>query len=986
MHNWKNSNRPWLNLVAILYPRHSILRVGQILAVASLWLSVSSQAQTPWFRDQAFKEKGAIGVTTMLQDSKGWLWFGGTQGLYRYDGSLMYKVSAPASVQSVAITALFEINELIWVGFDNGAIAHIPVINKVSSPSTNEIQDQSTLSAPLSLWLPQEGVPTQKITAFADDGQGGIWFSTYGEGVYIWKENRLYQYNQADDGLAGDEVYTLISDPKGHVWAATDAGISICSMKNMGKKQVENISIEEGLPDEIITTLHLDSDGNILVGTQDKGICSIDVHTKACTVITPRWPHCAVTQLEIFGKQEIWVGTEKEGLFCLNTALIPAIITTPPEACQIKALKKDREGLLWYITNKGDVYMANARYSTIELPFNNIQAVCIDKQARKWIGTAQGLYMETQGKLTRVLPAKHNIISLWEDDSGSVWVGTFGDGIWSLNAAGNINGHWVEKDGLSNGSILSITGQDGHLWLATLGGVTEMKRRSNGQYQLSNLPEMVNKYVYKVFCDSKKRVWFGTDGQGLRVLEQGGIKHYSTVNGIELKTIYSIAEDTKGRIWFGTDREGLFCFDGVNFKNYTTKNNLHSMSIIGVACNASGQVVVAYENGFDLLDPERVDHVTFCDVANGVPLSEINLNGICKDPQGHIWLGTKKGLVRAADFQEYFNDDPQPSIIDISIFLKPIDYLSQHYFSHNQNYFTFHFTGLWYTQPESVRYRYMLEGLDLNWTISKDQLASYPNLPPGHYIFRLQASEHGNFDNVPETTWEFTIAPPFWVSWWFLLAAITAVTMLTYRWIKNRDAIHRREALLNKEKADSQFAALKSQINPHFLFNSFNTLITIIEENPKIAVEYVENLSDYYRTIMVYREKDFISIQEEIELVVNFTFLLKKRYEHNFHVKNLVPHDQIGFIMPLTLQMLLENAVKHNIISTAHPLIVEIYIENGYIVVRNNIQPKIRPEVGTHFGLQSLQHRYQLTGQLPVVIEKKNHFFTVKIPIWAQKL
>ena len=149
--------------------------------------------------------------------------------------------------------------------------------------------------------------------------------------------------------------------------------------------------------------------------------------------------------------------------------------------------------------------------------------------------------------------------------------------------------------------------------------------------------------------------------------------------------------------------------------------------------------------------------------------------------------------------------------------------------------------------------------------------------------------------------------------------------------------------------------------------------------------EYVENLADYYRTIMVYREKDFINIQEEIDLVVNFTFLLKKRYEHGFHVKNLVPPDQVGYIMPLALQMLLENAVKHNIISTSQPLVVEIFIEKNYVVVRNNIQPKIRPEVGTHFGLQSLQHRYQLTDQLPVIIEKQNNFFTVKIPIRAQK-
>ena len=132
---------------------------------------------------------------------------------------------------------------------------------------------------------------------------------------------------------------------------------------------------------------------------------------------------------------------------------------------------------------------------------------------------------------------------------------------------------------------------------------------------------------------------------------------------------------------------------------------------------------------------------------------------------------------------------------------------------------------------------------------------------------------------------------------------------------------------------------------------------------------------------MVYREQDLISLKEELEVVRNFDFLLKKRYEDNYQLHIQLEHP-VGNIMPFTLQMLVENAVKHNVISRARPLKVEIFMENGhYVVVRNNLQRKITPEAGTHFGLQSLVHRYTLLGAKPVVVAENEAFFTVKVPL-----
>lgn len=976
-----------------------------------LLLCLSLQAQTPVFRQHSTKDLGTVRLSTVMQDSRGWLWCGSEGGeIYRYDGLAFQPVGKPESTEQSSVTALFEQRGRLWVGYQSGAIASVPVAANFQFPlaalaSPARHGEVAAAAAPqLVLWQPEEGLPKKDITAFATDPSGSLWIGTYGEGLYVWKNGRLYQFNQTDDGLASDDVYALATDNQGRVWAATDAGISICSMTAPGQKQVKNLSIADGLPDEIVTTLLTDPQGNIWVGTHDRGLGCYEAATMRCIFWQKNWTHGPVTSLAAFGSREVWVGTEKHGLLRLDRAsgaAHPLPEGHPMRHSTARHLCKDREGLLWAVLDRGGLCSSNVRYSTLDVPFGSVQAVLSDRLGRLWVGTQQGLFCIPQlpvpifregfGVLSK------NVIALWESPSdGNIWVGTFGNGAYLVSPQGRTLRHLTERDGLPNGSILSIAGDGQRVWLATLGGVASCgpdgrvlqgddlapypsalpaKGRSEGHAPHSS-------YVYKILCDSRGRTWFGTDGKGLAVLDGGVLRYFTEANGIAVSTVYSIAEDRRGRIWFSTEAEGLFCYDGTGFQRFTPENHLHSLSMTGLAADGNGNIVIGYEDGFDVLNPDREEHFSFCDAASGAPAAEVNLNALCRDAQGDVWLGTQQGVVRATAFDEVFLDDPQPGITSVSVFMQAVDFQQQTTFAHDQNYFVFNFTGLWYTQPESVRYRYRLEGFDPDWKVSKDHLASYPKLPPGHYTLRVQTSEHGNFERVPEVSWSFVVQPPFWSEWWFVLLCAAGFGGLLWAFVRNREERLRREAQLKRESVESQFAALKSQINPHFLFNSFNTLITIIEETPKIAVEYVEHLSDFYRSIMAYRERDFITVQEEMDLVRSFYFLLKKRYETGLHLHNRLDAHTAGQVMPLALQMLVENAVKHNVISADKPLTVEIFSENdGYITVRNNIRRKIKPEPSTHFGLQSLIRRYQLLGERPVLVEDNVAFFTVKVPV-----
>ncbi len=198
-------------------------------------------------------------------------------------------------------------------------------------------------------------------------------------------------------------------------------------------------------------------------------------------------------------------------------------------------------------------------------------------------------------------------------------------------------------------------------------------------------------------------------------------------------------------------------------------------------------------------------------------------------------------------------------------------------------------------------------------------------------------------------------------------------------WMKS----NKRSQELEKESLLSQFETLKNQVNPHFLFNSFNTLITLIEEDKDAAVEYVQKLSDFFRTILQLRDKSIISIQEELELIKTYSFLQKKRYGENLVLKNMIPANVLSRgIAPLTLQMLVENAIKHNVIATGRSLNIEISLtENGYIMIKNNIQKRIEEEPSAGLGLQNIRNRYKFLSDKEVEIMVSANYFSVAIPL-----
>lgn len=949
-----------------------------LLTVAPLLWSTTAGGQIPFFSQVEQNEVLLSSAPQLLYEcSDGYIWMGAQNGLFRYDGSEALHLAAPHSEKNEEVSALYQDKKgRLWVGYASGQICYSDNLQTLNN------------------WTPEEGLPVVPITGFGEDGRGNFWFSTYGEGIYVMHQERIYNFNM-DDGLLGDDIYEVVFTNSGEVLLATDGGINVCSIQDR-RKLVRAIIPEDGLPDEIVRTFIPDKEGRVWIGTYDEGFCYLNLQTGQIKAPIPDWSYGTISSLEIFEGKELWIGTEREGLFRYQLEsgdLLHLPQMKDQNWGKITDLHKDVEGNLWVLSSGPGISKTHRPFEFVRQNLKNIQAIYSDHKDQIWVGTQSGLFVMKKNEHSStyfepVLPALElNVLSLYEDQYHNLWIGTFGSGIYCYHPASGALRHLNEADGLTNGSVLSIDGTKEQVWMATLGGVTEYEAKDNIMTYVG--PAFTNyntasglgtNFIYKIFIDQRGRTWFGTDGKGLSVLEDGQLTHYPRADSIQLNSVYSITEDHQGHLWFSTAKEGIFEFDGRQFHRLSLKEGIRNLAITSLATDAHGNILIVHPSGIDILNPQT-KHLIYYDDEVGITDFSPNLNAVCKDNSGEIWLAGQKKVIKYTLLEESLSIHPRTHITQVSVFLDPVDFRSKNRFRHHENNMVFEFVGLWYTDPEIVRYRYQLEGFDQGWINTKDRQATYSNLPPGRYTFKVSSTENDAFDQEPIVDYAFTIVPPIWRRPWFVIGmGALGIALLSYI-VKIREKRLSRESSLKKEKIESQYEALKSQINPHFLFNSFNTLITIIEENPESGVRYVEKLSDLYRSILQYREKETISLEEELVLVKNYFYILSERYGEKLRLYISLP-DRTGHeVAPLSLQILMENAIKHNVISSEKPLTVHIRQSESYLEISNNIQEKRTQEPSTGFGLDSIISRYSMLTSRPVEIIRREGIFTVRLPL-----
>ena len=217
----------------------------------------------------------------------------------------------------------------------------------------------------------------------------------------------------------------------------------------------------------------------------------------------------------------------------------------------------------------------------------------------------------------------------------------------------------------------------------------------------------------------------------------------------------------------------------------------------------------------------------------------------------------------------------------------------------------------------------------------------------------------------------------------FCTIMIIAIYESIYFMNELKKSVEEKETL-KRESLKAQLNALKTQVNPHFLFNNLNTLTALIPDTPKQAIEFVQQLSKVYRHILEVQDEKSIPLKDELDVLRAYGFLLKTRFGDNLDIDIDVPEEKLQQrIVPLSLQLLMENAIKHNIVSAAKPLKISVFAENDHLLVSNNLQIKNQMIESTGIGLENIRNRYKLLGDGEVKVVESGESFTVSIPLIA---
>jgi len=723
----------------------------------------------------------------------------------------------------------------------------------------------------------------------------------------------------------------------------------------------------DGLPDYIVTDITLE--GNTVLGIcYDKTLFRANVNTKHVEVIDS--PTLLVEDIE-----QTNVGlylTSSEGVFLLKDGA-----WTKLHPIQASKILLDKQENIFFNSSNNSLFKKSLLVNVVQKPSNRDGYTIIQINDQElWEGTENGInrYLDfTAGKNGQLnftpLHAKTPVVNMVRKGD-HIFAATMGNGVYKLNKNGEILQRLSTDDGLVHDNILSMKLYESDLWMTTLGGLSVVDVETftvHDNYSVKDgLPAT---YIYDIELVNED-VFLGTDGMGL-VSWNYVTGHTERIDlGIDNAVIYNIDRQTE-KLWVSVEDHGVVEIDSGKVRHHNENSGLSTNQIVDIVTDDEF-VFLAHELG--------VDVITTKDEAFSIHnrnREELNLHA------GALFNG--KLIVSYGGHFLVFNPTeplPEPSI---TLYEPSHGYISKskksNKFKTTDNSFEFKYSGVWNKTPKRLTYAYRLVGSESDWFYTQEQRVFYNNLGAGNYSFQVGAVLHENTEPTSTESYQFIVLKPFYLQTSFLLLLTGFLVLTAFFLQKNREKGLLKKQELAQAKLKLEYDHLKNQINPHFLHNSFNSLSLLIEENPKNAVNYVNKLSRFFRRSLQSNPNQTVPIAEEVSLVEDYVALQQLRFGDKLKITNRIPSDIEVFVVPMALQLLVENALKHNEISSENPLTVELFVENQYFVVQNNKLLKTQPLQSTKLGLQNINHQYQMIENKNIIVEDSTDIFRVKLPI-----
>ncbi|MDR3677091.1 MAG: PAS domain S-box protein [Acidobacteriota bacterium] len=776
-------------------------------------------------------------VTRIFEDSRGFLWFGTSDGLARYD-SHEFRVFRP------------------------------------------DPKDPHSLG-------------NGNVTDIQEDAQGNLWIATLG-GLDLWhRDTEQFSHFRHDPAnaasLSDNGIRSLLLDQDGSLWVGTsNAGLNHFDPRS-GKS--ERFMPEPGRSDSLsaasVVCLFRDRKGQIWIGTGNGGLNRFDPHTGRFQVYAhdPGDPrslgHNHVSAIDEDAGGYLWVGTD-EGISRLDPERrfferFNANVDDPGalQSRIVDAVRVDREGRVWVGTDGGGLSRFDAatrsfihyRYSKYDdhtLASDVVRTLFQDRAGDYWIGhhaaVSHADRLAAPFRVFRSLPGETNtlsdeqVMSFLEDPSGDLWVGTDNGG---LNHWQPATGRWTSyrhdpHDPRSLGAKAALTllrDHRGRLWVGTWDGGLDRFEPATATFH-HYLPDparpgsLGNPHVWRLLEDRQHQIWVATSGGGLDcylpdkdefihyrhdpanprslnsdyvsslLLTRNGTLWVGTTEGLARwvpatqswdrfqnqggksgtlsnNDIIDLLEDREGIIWVSTGGGGLNCLDPhtARFESFRTADGLPSDVLRGILEDDDGMLWVASNQGLARFDP-HTRRIRIFDENDGLPGGLFCSNARLRLRSGELLFGTTQGFVRFDPRALQKNTNPPPVVLTgFEVFNQPMlpgspgSPLRQSITETRRleiparlSVLSFQFAALNYRSPAHNQYRFMLEGFDKDWrTPGPEQRATYTNLDPGRYLLRVKAADSDGVWNEAGVNMEVIIVPPWWRTWWFRAAAALAL-------------------------------------------------------------------------------------------------------------------------------------------------------------------------------------------------------------------
>lgn len=704
-------------------------------------------------------------ISAIVETKEGKIWIASEkEGLFYFDGDQQEFIPYFNKKTGLALSSI-HVKELslgksdeIWIGLNGG-------LNKLNTQSGQVTQFPFDPDQP-------NNIAGNNVRGMAMDVNGDLWIGTRSNGLYVLKEknqeSKIFDHFTYDpeneNSLGNNSVYTIFFDHKNQLWIGNEnGGLHLYNRSNHSFfRYLPEAKDPFSISNNSIWSIFEDRDRRLWIGTGLKGVNLVDNHFV-------KFKHYYSSPLNSNGlnnnlvrgfwedkKGNVWIATDGGGLnyWDRKRNVFSHYTHDPQDAFSIGSdalldFTEDKEGRLWISTWAGGVN------------------VLIDRQ-------------KMQFKKAQELQSKDSVaaevvssFALLTDSEGVVWSGNYDKGLSIYDLKNNNTRLFVndpnDKNSLSSNTLYSVfEDSKGNIWAGgENNGLNKVIKGENGKvsfkaykHDANDSTSISGNIVNQIIEDSKNQIWVGTSG-GLSkyVKESDRFVNYSSKDGLPSDFVVSIVEDKNGFFWVGTEK-GLSKFDPSSgtFRNYTKNDGLQGdkFSRHAVTALSTGEVMFGGTNGFNIFFPHEV---------------------IDNPNKPEVYLTDLKLFNKSVTVGEFD-----------SLLRKDISLSKQISLKHRQNVVTFEFTALNYTHSSKNQYAYMLEGLEEEWNyVGNMQVATYTNLDPGDYTFKVKASNNDGIWNEEGAQIQIVVLPPWYRTWWFYILALISIIALFYGFIKLRE-------------------------------------------------------------------------------------------------------------------------------------------------------------------------------------------------------